>query len=279
MRFDHVRGIPRAIAVLAALLVAGCSGTSVATTPPSQAVATPAGSTVVASTVPSVAPSPSENISGQEITVSLPDWANVPPDVLADFTAKTGVKATINVAGFGAIHDKVAVAGAANTAYADVTEFDWTWTGQFASAGWYEPLDGVIDPTILADIPQRVILQLRRAALRGLLQQRLPDRCVQHRPVCEGWHRGSPDDLRRAADRPPGVEEQGHQQGAPHDRPVGLRGHLKRLVPGDDGHGRKPVRRCRQAGVQRPDLAGVQGVRLHGQRVQGGPHRAWRHLA
>ncbi len=153
MRFDHARGIPRAIAVSAALLVSGCSGTSVATSPPSQAVATPAGPTAVASTMPSVAPSPSENISGQEITVSLPDWANVPPDVLADFTAKTGVKATINVAGFGAIHDKVAVAGAANTAYADVTEFDWTWTGQFASAGWYEPLDGVIDPTILADIP------------------------------------------------------------------------------------------------------------------------------
>lgn len=85
--------------------------------------------------------------------MSLPDWANVPPEVLADFTAKTGVKATINVAGFGAIHDKVAVAGAANTPYADVTEFDWTWTGQFAAAGWYEPLDGIIDPTILADIP------------------------------------------------------------------------------------------------------------------------------
>jgi len=116
-------------------------------------VATPTTSTSVASVAPSVAASPSEAISGQEITVSLPDWANVPPEVLADFTAKTGVKATINVAGFGAIHDKVAVAGAANTPYADVTEFDWTWTGQFAAAGWYEPLDGVIDPTILADIP------------------------------------------------------------------------------------------------------------------------------
>ena len=152
MRVDRARGIPHVMAVSVALLVAACSGTSVATSPPSQA-ATPTGSTALPSAAPSVAPSPSEAISGQEITVSLPDWANVPPEVLADFTAKTGVKATINVAGFGAIHDKVAVAGAANTPYADVTEFDWTWTGQFAAAGWYEPLDGVIDSTILADIP------------------------------------------------------------------------------------------------------------------------------
>jgi len=110
-------------------------------------------STPAGSAGPTAAPSPTEDIRGQEITVTLPDWANVPPEVLADFTTKTGVKVTINVAGFGAIHDKVAVAGAAKTALADVTEFDWTWTGQFASAGWYAPLDGVIDPSILADIP------------------------------------------------------------------------------------------------------------------------------
>lgn len=152
MRTDPARGIPRAMALSAALLVVGCSGSSVATSTPSQAPASvgPTGSATASATV---APSPSENISGQEITISLPDWANVPPEVLADFTAKTGVKATLNVAGFGAIHDKVAVAGAASTPYADVTEFDWTWTGQFASAGWYLPLDGVIDPAILADIP------------------------------------------------------------------------------------------------------------------------------
>ena len=40
----------------------------------------------------------------------------------------------------------------AGTAPADVTEFDWSWTGQFSAAGWYEPLNDKIDAATLADI-------------------------------------------------------------------------------------------------------------------------------
>ena len=156
MKFVHAWWGTRLSALAMASLLAGCAGSSApAASPGSSTLAPSSPSGSVASAPSSAAPSPSEDISGQEITVMLPDWANVPPEVLADFTAKTGVKVTINVAGFGAIHDKIAVAGAANTPLADVTEFDWTWTGQFASAGWYAPLDGVIDPAILADIPNQ----------------------------------------------------------------------------------------------------------------------------
>ena len=154
MRSDHVRRGSRFSALATGLILAGCAGSS-SSVPPASSPSTAAASTPIASAAPSVAPSPSEDIRGQELTVTLPDWANVPPEILADFTTKSGVKVTINVAGFGAIHDKVAVAGAANTPLADVTEFDWTWTGQFASAGWYEPLDGLIDPAILSDIPNQ----------------------------------------------------------------------------------------------------------------------------
>lgn len=142
---------PAFLTLAAGVLLVGCSASPGGATVAPSTVAT---ATAPGSVEPSVAASPSEDLTGQEITVALPDWANVPPEILADFTAKTGIKATINVSGFGAIHDKVAVAAAANTPFADVTEFDWTWTGQFASAGWYVPLDGgVIDPAILADIP------------------------------------------------------------------------------------------------------------------------------
>lgn len=153
MRF-HRAGRPTAVSVMATILLAGCAGAGApsASSVPT-AIVSPSPSEAAPSVASSVVPSPTEDIKGQEITVTLPDWANVPPEILADFTTKSGVKVTINVAGFGAIHDKVAVAGAANTALADVTEFDWTWTGQFASAGWYAPLDGLVDPAILADIP------------------------------------------------------------------------------------------------------------------------------
>ncbi len=178
------RRATRASALFMGLLLAGCAGSSTPSTLPTGTArpaisATPAPSTVAASVAATPAPpasepapsepgpsasaaetvtpsaeaTPSESIAGQEITVMLPDWANVPPEVLAEFTAASGVKVMLNVAGFGAIHDKVAVAGAATTQLADVTEFDWTWTGQFATAGWYEPLDGLLDPAILADIP------------------------------------------------------------------------------------------------------------------------------
>ena len=38
------------------------------------------------------------------------------------------------------IRPKLVTALLAGTAPADVTEFDWSWTGQFAAAGWYLPL-------------------------------------------------------------------------------------------------------------------------------------------
>jgi multiple sugar transport system substrate-binding protein len=102
------------------------------------------------SSTPSGAASPS--IAGQTITVLLPPWANVPKDILQTFTDQTGVNVDLQVTGWDAIRNKVAIAGAANTALADVTEFDWSWTGQFGRAGWYLPLQDKLDPAMIADL-------------------------------------------------------------------------------------------------------------------------------
>ncbi|MEP6759207.1 MAG: extracellular solute-binding protein [Actinomycetota bacterium] len=91
----------------------------------------------------------SPSIAGQTITVLLPPWANVPKDILQTFTDKTGVNVDLQVTGWDAIRNKVAVAGAANTPLADVTEFDWSWTGQFGRAGWYLPLQDKLTPGLL----------------------------------------------------------------------------------------------------------------------------------
>ena len=104
------------------------------------------------STAPSGAGGASPSIAGQTITVLLPPWANVPKDILQTFTDQTGVKVDLQVTGWDAIRNKVAIAGAANTPLADVTEFDWSWTGQFGRAGWYLPLQDKLDPAMISDL-------------------------------------------------------------------------------------------------------------------------------
>jgi multiple sugar transport system substrate-binding protein len=91
-------------------------------------------------------------IKGQEITVLMP--YKVPKKFLADFTAKTGVKVNYTVTGWDAVHSKLIVANTAKTYIADVAEFDWSFTGQFAAAGWNEPLEKALDPALLADMKQ-----------------------------------------------------------------------------------------------------------------------------
>ena len=90
------------------------------------------------------------SIKGQTITVLLP--YNIPKALLAQFTAQTGVNVNLSVAAFDSVHSKLIVANTANTYIADVTEVDWSFTGQFATAKWYEPLDKVLPAQLVADL-------------------------------------------------------------------------------------------------------------------------------
>jgi len=92
----------------------------------------------------------SESIRGQTITVLVP-YA-MPQKLLNQFTAETGVKVNYVVTGWDATHNKLLVANEANTYIADVAEFDWSFTGQFAGAGWVEPLDNLLSAKTLADL-------------------------------------------------------------------------------------------------------------------------------
>jgi multiple sugar transport system substrate-binding protein len=93
---------------------------------------------------------PNAKVRGQTITVLLP--YKVPASILDQFTKETGVKVTYNTAGWDAIHSKLIVSNEAQSNIADVTEFDWSFTGQFASAGWYEPLEKALDPSVIKDL-------------------------------------------------------------------------------------------------------------------------------
>jgi multiple sugar transport system substrate-binding protein len=93
---------------------------------------------------------PAENIRGQTINVLVP--YRIPREVISSFTKATGVKVNYVVTGWDATHTKLVVANTARTYIADVAEFDWSFTGQFAGAKWVEPLEGLLPKSLLADL-------------------------------------------------------------------------------------------------------------------------------
>jgi len=86
----------------------------------------------------------------QEINVLLP--YKIPGQLLAEFTRQTGVQVSVNVTSWDTVHSKLIVTNTAKTYVADVMEFDWSFTGQLAAAGWYEPLEEVLDPALVKDL-------------------------------------------------------------------------------------------------------------------------------
>jgi multiple sugar transport system substrate-binding protein len=88
--------------------------------------------------------------AGQTITVLLPSPQD--DNMAADFEKDTGIKLDLQTASWDDVSTKVSTALLAGTAPADVTEFDWSWTGQFSAAGWYLPLNDAIDADTQQDI-------------------------------------------------------------------------------------------------------------------------------
>lgn len=121
------------VAGLAALslTLASCGGSS--------------GATHAATPGPGFTPgSVTQQYSGTTINVLVPSWAALPKSSVAQFTDKTGIKVTQQTLDFDAVHDKIVTAGAAGQSPADVTEVDWTWASQFATAKWYTDLSSYL---------------------------------------------------------------------------------------------------------------------------------------
>ncbi|WP_448785120.1 ABC transporter substrate-binding protein [Brucella intermedia] len=92
----------------------------------------------------------SKPLAGQSITVLMPSPQG--PNIAADFEAETGIHVDLQTLSWDDIRPKLVTALVAGTSPADVTEFDWSWTGQFAAADWYLPLNDVIDADTIEDI-------------------------------------------------------------------------------------------------------------------------------
>lgn len=77
---------------------------------------------------------------GQEITFMIPDWGAPSPELLEEFKEESGITVNVETVSWDDIRNKVSIAAGGKTAPADVFEVDWAWVGEFASAGWMEPL-------------------------------------------------------------------------------------------------------------------------------------------
>lgn len=89
-------------------------------------------------------------IRGQHITVLLP--YQVSQSILNQFTKQSGVTVTYNTTSWDNVKSKLIVANTAGSYIADVTEFDWSFTGQFGGSGWYEPLEAGLGPSLISDL-------------------------------------------------------------------------------------------------------------------------------
>jgi multiple sugar transport system substrate-binding protein len=89
-------------------------------------------------------------LAGKSITVLLPSPQGA--NIAADFEKETGIHVDLQTLTWDDIRPKLVTALIAGTAPADVTEFDWSWTGQFSAADWYVPLNDLIDADSVADI-------------------------------------------------------------------------------------------------------------------------------
>jgi multiple sugar transport system substrate-binding protein len=89
-------------------------------------------------------------LAGKSITVLMPSPQGA--NIAAEFEKDTGIHVDLQTLSWDDIRPKLVTALIAGTAPADVTEFDWSWTGQFAAADWYVDLSSAIDADTKSDI-------------------------------------------------------------------------------------------------------------------------------
>ncbi len=85
--------------------------------------------------------------AAEPLTVLLPPWGTLPKEVADKFVAETNNQLNIQTLGWDEIHAKIITSMVANTPPATITEVDWSWVGQFGSAGWYDDLSANRRPT------------------------------------------------------------------------------------------------------------------------------------
>ena len=194
-------------------------------------------------------PTPSRS-PDKSITVLLPSPQG--PNIAADFEKETGIHVDLQTLSWDDIRPKLVTALLAGTAPADVTEFDWSWTGQFNAADWYLPLNNVIDADTVADIAVAKIFTVDGKLLGIPYTNDFRVMLVNKKHFADAGITKMPTTLDELFEDAKQIKAKGIVQ-----YPVGLplspdRRRLDQLVSADQGLRRRPVRQGLQAAVHRP---------------------------
>lgn len=92
-----------------------------------------------------------QNKNSKEISLMMPEWGIPTKKMLNQFKQETGITVKTMPTSWNDVKSKVAIASASQKAPADVFEVDWSWVGEFAHAGWLQPLHDT--PTMNQQMP------------------------------------------------------------------------------------------------------------------------------
>ena len=81
----------------------------------------------------------------------IPEWGVPSNEMLDEFNKETGIKVNVETVAWDDIRNKISVAANGKKAPADVVELDWSWVGEFYSAGWLEPI--TLEKEDIEDMP------------------------------------------------------------------------------------------------------------------------------
>lgn len=94
---------------------------------------------------------PAKSNDGKEITLMIPEWGVPSDEMLEEFKKESGITVKVLPTSWDDVKSKVSIASAAKKAPADVFEVDWSWVGEFQSAGWLEKVE--MDEAVIKDMP------------------------------------------------------------------------------------------------------------------------------
>lgn len=100
---------------------------------------------------------PFQALAADPLSVLLPPWVTLPKEMTDKYTASTSGTLDVQTLGWDEIRTKIVTSMMADTAPASATEMDWSWVGQFGSAGWYDDLSGILSDEIKKDLPTTAI--------------------------------------------------------------------------------------------------------------------------
>lgn len=68
-------------------------------------------------------------------------YGPLPASMWLPFEQKTGIRVNYTNLDWGSLQDKIAAAAVSHTYFADVTDVDWSKTGEYSNTGWFVPLN------------------------------------------------------------------------------------------------------------------------------------------